>query len=71
MRSMSCPRCQGSMSEGFIFGERQGMPTVSSWVEGAPEKGMFGVKLRKRKRIEVATWRCGRCGFLESYATGA
>lgn len=42
---------------------------MSSWVEGTPEKSIWvGVKLRGRKPIEIATWRCGSCGFLESDA---
>jgi len=48
------------------------MKGVTEWIEGAPEKGWFGaVKLRRRKRMEVQTYRCGRCGFLESYAPAA
>ena len=55
------------MTEGFVLGERQGMRAVSSWAEGAPQETWFGIKL-KAKPIKVQTWRCTRCGFLESYA---
>ncbi len=42
---------------------------MSCRVEGAPEKSIWvGVKLRGKTPIEIATWRCGSCGFLESYA---
>ena len=68
-RSRTCPKCQGSMSEGFLLDQTYGSRGVSSWVEGAPEKSIWvGVKLHGRKPIEIATWRCGSCGFLESYA---
>ncbi|TMJ17211.1 MAG: hypothetical protein E6G94_02130 [Alphaproteobacteria bacterium] len=30
-----------------------------------------GISLGGRARSQIATWRCGRCGFLESYAAGA
>jgi hypothetical protein len=43
--------------------------TVSSWTEGAPEKNLWlGVNLKGKRRSDIATWRCNRCGFLESYA---
>lgn len=67
MRSNTCPKCGGSMAEGFVLSERQGMRAVSSWSEGAPQETWFGIKL-KGKPIKVQTWRCTRCGFLESYA---
>ena len=35
MRSNSCPECQGSMVEGFIVGESQGIRTVTAWAVGA------------------------------------
>ena len=68
MRSHNCPKCQGSMAEGFVVENNQGMNRVNGWVGGAPEKGIFGVKLRGRPQYDIQTWRCGRCGFLESYA---
>jgi hypothetical protein len=69
MRSNDCSKCQGSMIEGFVLSERQGLWAVSSWAEGAPRKTWFGVRPRG-KPIEISTWRCTRCGFLESYAKG-
>jgi hypothetical protein len=70
-RSPVCPKCQSSMVEGFVVDKEHGGKGVSSWLEGPPEKNFFGnVKLRGRKPVEIATWRCTRCGFLESYAGG-
>ena len=44
---------------------------VSSWIEGAPVRSVWtGVNLTGREQSLIATWRCGHCGFLESYATG-
>lgn len=71
MRSNSCPKCQGTMSEGFVLDNGPYTHIVSNWVQGAPEKNMWtGVKLRGRTQYPIQTWRCGRCGFLESYARG-
>jgi len=69
MRSNDCPRCQGTMTEGFIVDKTDNGHKVASWVEGAPERSRWwGVKLGKKARYDIQTWRCGRCGFLESYA---
>ena len=68
MRTNSCSRCQGSMSEGFVATDKDGMRAVSTWVEGAPDRRWYGLKLGKKPKYEIQTWRCSRCGFLESYA---
>lgn len=68
-RTKTCPKCQGSMSEGFIVDNGHGTRTVAAWVEGAPEKSIWtGLKLKGRTPVEIATWRCASCGFLENYA---
>jgi hypothetical protein len=59
------------MVEGFVLDRAHGSVGVSSWVEGVPEWSVWtGVRLRGRPQSTIATWRCGRCGFLESYASG-
>jgi len=68
-RSRTCPKCQAAMTEGFVIDNSDGGRAVSSWLEGAPVKSMWvGIKLGDKKPIEITTWRCGSCGFLESYA---
>ncbi len=69
MQAKQCPKCAGSMAEGFVVDTSYGTMTVSGWVEGAPEKSMWtGLKLSGRARSDIVTWRCNRCGFLEQYA---
>jgi len=70
MAKKICPKCEGSMTEGFLIDKGHGgSRSVSSWLEGVPERSFWmGIKLRGRAPLEVATWRCDRCGFLESYA---
>jgi hypothetical protein len=60
------------MEPGFLLEQRDGnMKGVTEWVAGAPEKGWFGaVKVRGRRKLTVESYRCTRCGFLESYAPG-
>ena len=69
-RTHSCPKCQSAMVEGFLVDHGDaGCRHVGAWVEGAPERSFWsGVKLKGREPLEIATWRCRSCGFLESYA---
>ncbi|WP_447728403.1 PF20097 family protein [Sphingomonas koreensis] len=68
MRSNPCPKCQGSMTEGFILTERSSVSTLLSWSRGTPRKRWWGVKSGEGKPIEISASRCQRCGFLENYA---
>jgi len=68
---LSCPKCQGSMVQGFIadFADMGVNAIVSTWVEGQPKSSFwFGTKTPTDKRIPVGTYRCSACGYLESYA---
>ena len=69
-QSKQCPRCGGTMVEGFIVDQAHGgAATVPVWVEGAPQRSVWtGVRLRGKSRLDVATWRCRSCGLLEQYA---
>jgi len=68
-RSLNCPRCSGSMEVGFVVDEGYGTRTVAKWVAGEPERSVWtGLKLRGKAKQDVATYRCKRCGYLESYA---
>ena len=61
---MTCPKCNAEMEEGFLAA-----PRVAEWIEGPAEKSLlFSVKVRERERRNVRTFRCSKCGFLESYA---
>jgi hypothetical protein len=68
-RSLTCPRCSGQMEPGYIIDEGYGNRTVAKWVAGAPEKSIWtGLKLRGKDKLDVSSYRCRRCGYLESYA---
>ena len=70
-RSISCPKCQGTMELGYIIDQGYAKVAVAQWVSGEPEISMWmggGLKLRGKDRLDVTTYRCRRCGFLESYA---
>ena len=64
-----CPKCQGAMTEGFVIDNTERGRKVSSWVEGVPVDSFWmGLKLGGKKPIHISSWRCSRCGYLESYA---
>jgi hypothetical protein len=57
------------MEEGIALELGDGnMPMVGHWHPGKPIRKWWGLKVDKRQRREIATWRCTSCGYLESYA---
>ena len=68
--STTCPKCQGTMVQGFLADFSMPLIMVGSWVAGHPKKNfMPGVNIPSMERCTpVATFRCEQCGFLESYA---
>ena len=69
--SKSCPKCGGRMEQGFLLEQRDGnMKDSTEWVEGAPQKKWYGLAVRGKRKLVIESWRCGRCGYLESYAPG-
>jgi predicted nucleic-acid-binding Zn-ribbon protein len=65
----ACPKCKGTMEQGFILDHTYGARLISYWAAGSPEKSIWtGTKLPKQKLIPVGTFRCANCGYLESYA---
>ena len=70
VQSRQCPKCASAMSEGYIVDHTHGGAAVASWVEGEPKKSFWiGLKLSGTTPLEIATWRCRRCGYLENYAS--
>jgi predicted nucleic-acid-binding Zn-ribbon protein len=68
----ACAKCGGEMEEGFVLDYTYGGRLQSGWVEGEPERSLWrGIKLRGKEQLPVFTFRCSRCGYLESYAPSA
>jgi hypothetical protein len=65
-----CSKCGGRMAQGFVVDFHQGgARRVSSWVEGAPQKSFWhGTSAPDNAFVPIGTFRCERCGFLESFA---
>jgi len=69
MASHTCAKCSGSMEEGFVVDHTHGGTMQSAWVEGQPRKSFWtGLKLSGSVQHPVTTYRCHRCGYLESFA---
>jgi ribosomal protein S27AE len=68
-RSLSCPRCGGGLEPGFTIDVGYGTKALPKWVAGEPIRSIWtGLKLGGHEQLEVTTYRCPRCGYLESYA---
>jgi predicted Zn-ribbon and HTH transcriptional regulator len=65
-----CSKCKGEMIEGYIPDfETRDFSSRSVWVEGKPGKSFLtGTQAFKETKINIKTFRCKNCGFLESYA---
>jgi hypothetical protein len=60
------------MEQGLIIDRTYGANVQPEWAEGAPEYSIWtGLKLKDRERHSIITYRCERCGYLESYAPAA
>ena len=69
---LRCPKCDTRMDEGFVLDNAHAARLQSEWVQGPPEERWFGgVKLKGRAKLPITTFRCPKCGYLESYAPPA
>jgi hypothetical protein len=57
------------MEVGFVADSTYGGTLTSKWVEGQPERSFWtGTIISGKTELEIKTFRCPRCGYLESYA---
>jgi hypothetical protein len=59
------------MEQGFVISPPVNYNPVmpDDWVEGQPVPSIWkGTRLEGKQRHHVVTYRCERCGYLESYA---
>ncbi len=51
-----------------MLDETYGAVKNSGWIKGIADRSMWtGIKLRGRKPSPIVSYRCPRCGLLESY----
>jgi len=67
----TCPKCASPMETGFILDKIDDNRLKNpEWLEGNPERAFWtGLNTKGRNRLNIITYRCERCGLLESYAT--
>ena len=72
MSQLVCPKCGNAMELGFVIDHTDQADSGSAapeWAEGTVQRSLWtGVKIRGKERHPVQTFRCVRCGYLESYA---
>lgn len=70
MNAPQCPHCHVVMDVGFVpdLGHHS-WPNEPKWTAGEPERSFWrGIKLKGKARVPISTYRCPRCGLLQSYA---
>lgn len=67
---LRCLKCAADMKQGYVLEIGDGnVGSASTWIAGPPEKSFFsGVKVAGSDQYPIETFRCVRCGYLESYA---
>ncbi len=64
-----CSRCGSSMEEGVLTDAAGSATYQSTWMSGHPESTFWlALNLEGKAVYPVVTYRCTRCGYLESYA---
>lgn len=58
------------MDPGYLLEHSSNGAQQTEWIAGMPEKRWYGLRLKGRVKLHVLTYRCPRCGVLQSYAIG-
>ena len=67
-QKQECPKCRGTMDEGFMLDHTHGGYEMPTFVLGPLRKKWWGIQTKGQTKFTVITYRCTRCGFLESHA---
>jgi hypothetical protein len=66
---LRCARCDGEMERGFVIDRDHWYAGKEAhWARGTPAKGFFGLLKDPPRQKQIVTYRCTRCGRLESFA---
>lgn len=71
VESMKCPKCDGTMEQGFVLDYGYGRIQVEAWVRGKPRRSFWAVikgANKKNEQTPIGVFRCESCGYLEHYA---
>lgn len=63
------PHCRVTLEGGFPLHRTSSESGVVAWVEGPPEKNVFGMlKTKGRRSFPMYAWRCPNCALVRLYA---
>jgi len=66
---VECIRCHAQMEVGYMLDANRAGYMQQNWSAGEPKPSFWmGLKLAKDQVLPVTTFKCPRCGYLESYA---
>jgi DNA-directed RNA polymerase subunit RPC12/RpoP len=65
---LTCSKCGQEMREGYVAEMSQQHTGRIRWIADPPVMGFLGLNTRGKEIIEIRTFRCPGCGFLEFYA---
>lgn len=67
---LKCQRCGDRMEAGYVLDSIATQTKPETWVEGEKPKSVWESLTNdtNKKTYEVEVFRCGGCGYLESYA---
>ncbi|MEO8276791.1 MAG: hypothetical protein ABI639_11280 [Thermoanaerobaculia bacterium] len=69
MSDKRCSRCSGPQKEGFILDATHNGFAIGHWAEGVPTFWFLKfLKTKGRRKFPMQSWRCSKCGLLETYA---
>ena len=64
-----CPDCGVDMEGGFLLDAADGgQNKQAAWIEGAPDKRWYGLRVKGLRRFPMYAWRCPRCTLVRLYA---
>ena len=70
-KELRCPKCDGTMVQGFVPDASYCAVLVSRWYQGRPKKSFWtGLNLPGFRGMAIGAFRCEKCGYLEFYADG-
>lgn len=66
---LKCLRCQGRMTLGFVLDRGDANAKGRQyWFQGIPQKSWWqGIRTSDLPTAPTVTYRCDKCGYLESY----
>jgi hypothetical protein len=68
-QTKTCSKCGKQMEKGYIPDRGYAKIYFPIWVSGPPEKSFLaGLNIDGKNPLNITTFRCFICGYLESYA---